>query len=208
MWHFWTSRVFSVFHFRRKRASPSASQIWRLWPKTLGWPRPKGRSPTSSSTFQDDTFTFLYKINSPLRGCLCVQYLHVSSYKINILLFILKWMLSYFPFMFWFIHSWVFIAGLRGVTCFTATLTQTSIAQKVFVRRRWPLISIMQFDFWTFGLIIGPLPSWGSNPPVTNRAEPPDLSLPADCCTLILEHLSRKSRNTASGVISEGTMRL
>lgn len=125
MWHFRTSRVFSVFRFRRKRASPSASQIWRLWPKTLGPPQPKGRCPTSGSTFQDDTFTFLYKINSPLRGCLCVQYLHVSAYKINILLFISK---SHFPFMFWFIQSWVAIAVLRGVTCFTATLAQTLIA--------------------------------------------------------------------------------
>lgn len=62
----------------------------------------------------------------PLKGCLCVQYLHVSWYKINILLFILKRLQSYFPF--WLIQSWVSMTVLRAVTCFTATLGQTAIA--------------------------------------------------------------------------------
>lgn len=52
---------------------------------------------------------------------------------------------------------------------------------------------------------MGLLPSTGdSSPRVINKAKPPDPSLPSDCCTLILEPLSRKSRETGLGVVFEG----
>ena len=96
-----------------------------------------------------------------LKGCLCVQHLHVSGYKINILLFILKRLLSVFAFG--VLQSWSSRTVLRGGTCFTATLAQTLNCIRSFLRGVGPSIRRLRFYCWTFGLIIGVLAcTWDS----------------------------------------------
>lgn len=66
---------------RRRRASPSASQTWRLWPRAPRFrPQPKA-PPRPSWLFLDATlFIFLYRINYfLLKGCLCVYSIYTSA---------------------------------------------------------------------------------------------------------------------------------
>lgn len=66
---------------RRRRASPSASQTWRLWPRAPRL-RPQPEAPRGPNwLFLDATlFIFLYRINYfLLKGCLCVYSIYTSA---------------------------------------------------------------------------------------------------------------------------------
>lgn len=70
---------------RRRRASPSASQTWRLWPRAPRL-RPQPEAPPSPNwLFLDATlFIFLYRINYfLLKGCLCVYSIYTSAGEIK-----------------------------------------------------------------------------------------------------------------------------
>lgn len=81
---------------RRRRASPSASQTWRLWPRPPELrPQPKA-SLTPNSLFLAETFIFLLQNKQfpPERLSLCVYSIYTSADgKIKALLFILNWLL-------------------------------------------------------------------------------------------------------------------